>query len=90
MRTIFRIKSIIRTQKLHIWGGISGRGTTILKIFSSNFNYTCNIETLNECLIETANVFYPDWWILQEDNSPIHKSKLSRTWKESQNHQLLD
>ena len=62
-RPISKVKR--HTQKLHIWGGISARGTTILKIFTSNFNSTSYIETLNECLIETANVFPPDGWILQ-------------------------
>ena len=77
------------TPKLHVWGGISSRGTRILKIFV-NFTSKMYIDTLNECLIETANVYYPDGWTLQEDNSPIHRSKLSKSWKESQNLELLE
>ena len=71
-------------------GGISSRGTTILKIIFVNFTSKMYIDTLNECLIETVNVYHPDGWTLQEDNSPIHRSKLSKSWKESQNLQLLE
>ena len=71
-------------------GGISSRGTTILKISFVNFTSKMYIDTLNECLIETANVYYPDGWTLQKDNSPIHRSKLSKSWKENQNLQLLE
>ncbi|KAI6648223.1 hypothetical protein LOD99_12032 [Oopsacas minuta] len=78
------------TPKLHIWGGISSMGTTILKIFTSNFVSKLYIDTLNECLIRTADVYYPEGWILQEDNSPIHKSKLSKEWKDSENILVLD
>lgn len=42
---------------------------------------------MNECLIETANACHTNGWILQKGNSPIHKSKLSMTWK-SQNLQF--
>ncbi|KAI6656113.1 hypothetical protein LOD99_1446 [Oopsacas minuta] len=45
------------TPKLHVWGGISSMGTTILKIFTSNFVSKLYIDTLNECLIRTADVY---------------------------------
>ena len=48
------------------------------------------IVTLNECLFEMTDVHYPDGWTLQEDDSLIHKSKLSKSWKESQNLNLLE
>ena len=47
-------------------------------IFFVNFTSKMYIDTLNECLIETANVDYPDGSTLQEDNLPIHRSKLSK------------
>ena len=71
------------TPKLHIWGAISSRGTTPIKVFKNNFNsiHYCNV--LNEVLLETANALYPDGWKLQEDNSSVHKSKLSESYKKS-------
>ena len=33
--------------KLHIWGGISARGTSVLKIFKQNFDSHLYIETLS-------------------------------------------
>ena len=71
-------------------GGISARGATLLKVFTTNFTSKMYIDTLNECLVEMADVYYPDGWTLQEDNPPIHKSKLSKSWKESQNLKLLE
>ena len=71
------------TPKLHIWGAISSRGMTPIKVFKNNFNsiHYCNV--LNEVLLETANALYPDGWKLQEDNSSVHKSKLSESYKKS-------
>ena len=76
--------------KLHIWGAISARGAMPLKVFRHNFNsqHYCNV--INEVLIETANVLYPDGWRLQEDNSSIHKSKVSESYKKSQNIRTID
>ncbi|KAI6646237.1 hypothetical protein LOD99_9379 [Oopsacas minuta] len=42
------------TPKLHVWGGISSMGTTILKIFTSNFVSKLFIDTLNECLNQNS------------------------------------
>ena len=70
---------------LHIWGAISRRGATLLKIFKNTFISSMYIDTLRECLLEMADLFYPEGWILQEDNSPIHTSKLSKSWKEERN-----
>ena len=73
------------TAKIHIWGGISACGTTILKVFEGNFNFGCYIDTLDECLLEIADFFYAEGCVLQEDNSPIHTSSLSKAWKSDRN-----
>ena len=59
------------TPKVYIWGGISTRGATPVKVFRQNFNseHYCNV--LNEVLFQTAETLYPDGWKLQEDNSSI-------------------
>ena len=69
------------TPKIHIWGGISERGATPVHIFEQNFNSEAYCNVLNEVLIESADVLYPDGWKLQEDNSSIHKSKFSTAYK---------
>ena len=48
------------TPKLHIWGGISARGATPIKVFRHNFNSVHYCNVLNEVLLETANVLYPN------------------------------
>ena len=78
------------TPKVHIWGGISTRGATPVKVFRQNFNseHYCNV--LNEVLFQTAETLYPDGWKLQEDNSSIHKSKLSCAFKETHRVRCID
>ena len=43
-----------------------------------------------EVLLETADVSYPDGWKLQEDNSSIHKSKCSESYKKSVRIRTID
>ena len=76
--------------KVHIWGGISARGTTPAKIFRQNFNseHYCNV--LSEVLFQTAATLYPDGWKLQEDNSSVHKSRISRDFKERKQVRCID
>ena len=75
--------------KIHIWGGISTRGTTV-HIFSENFNSIAYCNVINECLTKTADLLYPDGWKLHEDNSSIHKSKLSVSYKEERPFRCID
>ena len=85
------ILSILRhTPKVHIWGGISARGATPVKIFKHNFNseYYCNV--LNEVLFQTGKTLCPDGWKLQEDNSSIDKSKFSSAFKETHRIRCID
>ena len=94
MKSNFPIYSKVgkHSSKVHIWGAISTRGASVVKIFTQNFNSEVNINTFNEYLLEVANFFHPDGWILQEDNSPIHRhhSSQSREWKSSRNILVLD
>ena len=68
--------------KIYIWSGISTRGAIPVHVFKENFNSIAYCNVINECLIETADHLYPDGWKLQEDNSSIHKSKFSMSYKE--------
>ena len=45
---------------------------------------------INECLTETADLLYPDVWKLLEDNSSIHKPKLSVKYKEERAIRCID
>lgn len=78
------------TPKVHIWGGISARGATPVKIFKQNFNSEHYCDVLNEVLFQTAEILYPDGWKLQEDNSSIHKSKISCAFKETHRIRSID
>ena len=78
------------TPKIHIWGGISERGATPVHIFKQNFNSEAYCNVLNEVLIESADVLYPDGWKLQEDNSSIHKSKFSTAYKKFRDISCID
>ena len=81
------------TPKLHIWGGISARGATPVHIFREKFNLQAYCNVLNEVLIENASTLYPDGWKhgwKQEDNSSIHKSRLSTAYKDFRGIRTID
>ena len=78
------------TPKVHIRGGISTRGATPVKIFRQNFKSEQYFNGLNEVLFQTAATLYPDGLKLQEENSSIHKSRISRDFKERNQVRCID
>ena len=76
--------------KIHVWGGISSRGTTVLKTFRSPMTAAKFVNILEECLLETADVLYPDGWRLQLDKAPTHTAHQTQRWLEENNVSVLD
>ena len=68
-----------------VWGGIGWRGSTCLKVAEGTVNSEVYQEILSECLIETANIYFPDGYILQQDNATARTSKSTREFFKTHN-----
>ena len=61
--------------ELQFGGPISARGTSGLKIFLG-MDSMAYVNCIKECLLEDAEVLYPDGWILMHNNA----SKKTTEW----------
>ena len=66
--------------KTMVWGAISMRGKTPLKVIRGSIDRFSYVEILNECLIPTADELYPDGWTFQQDNAPPHTARSTKQW----------
>ena len=71
--------------KLHVWGGISCRGTTKLCIFDGIMNAELYIQILEEFLIPFLNQVYPNGHRFIRDNDPKHTSRRAQAFFSEQN-----
>ena len=69
--------------KVLIWGGLSYMGLTPIKVAEGNINSDSYQAILSECLIDSMKPFYPDGFILQQDNAPPHVSKSTKKFLEA-------
>lgn len=76
--------------KVMVWGSISARGKSVLKICDSNVNSDTYINIIDECLAPTMDVLYPDGFLFQQDNAPAHKAKKTSKFFEDNGIQVLD
>lgn len=76
--------------KIMIWGAISSRGKSILKVVKGSIDRFAYVSILEEALIETANTLYPDHWTLQQDNAPPHTAKSTKNWFRRNDIKVLD
>ena len=66
-----------------VWGAISVRGKTPLKVVRGSIDRFAYVNILTECLVSTANALYPDGWSFQQDNAPPHTARSTKEWFES-------
>ncbi|CAC5364756.1 unnamed protein product [Mytilus coruscus] len=67
--------------KVHVWGGISRRGTTRLLIFDGILKSDFFVENiLEKTLLPFIKSVYPDGHRFQQDNDPKHRSKLAKSF----------
>ena len=86
--------------KIHLWGGISTRGATIIIFFFSGIMNAVKYGKIIETgLVPFLRAYFPAGHRLQQDNDPKHSSKyISRLfkfhgiywWKMPQNHLTLN
>ena len=61
--------------KVHVWAGISYRGSTRICIFDGIMNADLYVQILEECLFPFLQGIYPDSRHFMQDNDPKHTSR---------------
>ena len=71
--------------KVHIWAGISKRGSTGICIFDGIMDKELYIDILDQTLLPFVKSVYPDGHCFMADNDPKHTSKAALTFLEDNN-----
>lgn len=80
-----------RPSGLMVWGGISSRGLTSLKIDTRKINSEKYCSILEECFFEDAIILFPDRdFILMQDNARPHTSKFTKLFLQKSGIIVLD
>lgn len=72
------------------WGCFSFNGVGSLAFISGKMNSVAYKEVLEDHLLPNAVDLAGEKWVFQQDNAPIHNSKLMKTWFKCKNIQVLD
>ena len=78
-------------EKVHVYGCFTKLGFGELYCFTGILNGTRMLDLYNKGLKRSVNRWFSssDQWILQEDNDPKHTCTLAKSWKSSENVQML-
>ena len=67
--------------KIHVWAGISMRGTTRLILFDGIMDAELYVRILEKALLPSARKLYPGTnYLFMQDNDPKHTSRRSRAF----------
>lgn len=84
------VKSYAHPPQVLIWGGISARGTTPVKVDCGSLNQFGYQDILQECLVETMSTLYPEGFILMQDNAKPHTAKTTMSWLQQKGIEVLE
>ena len=72
-----------------VWGAFSRRGKSHLCMIETTQDSARYVHTLSEYLLPFARLHYGTEFIFQQDNAPIHTSRVTRGWLEEQDIQVM-
>lgn len=73
-----KMKRILKSPGVMVWGMVMSNGLISYKIMHGRQNSTKYIEILNDSAIKIMNLNYKCKIVFQQDNAPIHSSRLTR------------
>ena len=53
---------------------------SLLKIVFGSISKESYVEILIECMVKNMLLLYPDGFIFQQDNAPLHKARYTDKW----------
>ncbi|RWR99611.1 hypothetical protein B4U79_01338 [Dinothrombium tinctorium] len=72
-----------------VWGAMSARGLSPIAFIPGHIDSTKYAIVMDHNLLDTMNTLYPDGWLYQQDNAPVHTSKLTKKWFEDHGVRLI-
>ena len=87
------VRTVKHPLKVHVWGCFSKKGFGNLYLFTGTLDAEKMTKIYEKALLPSAKKMFPhqnDFWILQEDNDPKHRSRLCTTWKAEHGINVLD
>jgi len=75
---------------VNVWAGVGYSGRTHIVILNRNLNGQYYTEVLDMFLMPFATQITGESWVLQQDNSSVHRSNLVSEWMKTKNVKLLD
>jgi transposase len=94
LNPLYTIDKKSHTVKVHLWGCFSASGLGYSYIFNENLDAKLLKSILNNHLLPSAQLLFPQeppqqWWFLQ-DNDPKHSSREIHTWLHNNGISCLD
>jgi len=86
----YHIKRQCRGGSLMVWMMAMPNGLLSFKVITGNLNSDGYIKLLSESAVPLIKLNYGENWYLQEDNSPVHKSRKVKDFMEKSRISVLD
>jgi hypothetical protein len=65
---------------VNVWGCISVRGPGVLCVVEQRLNANVYVNILEQIMLPFVAQAFPDHFIFQQDNCPIHTSAIAQNW----------
>lgn len=74
---------------VNLWSWISARGHGALFHINGRFTAQVYVNMMENVMLPAVNVLYPDGFVYQQDNCPVHTAHISQQWLRDHNIEVL-
>lgn len=74
---------------VNVWGWISLRGPGVVQVVEGRLTAALYCDLLNQVMIPSVRALYPENFIFQQDNAPIHTARIVQEFLVDRNIQIL-